>query len=244
MLGFAKSNTERAAMLFTFEDASATMDLGAWYATNRCMIFMGSASSGKDAEVDLSAKASWPTDGFQLSYPDQASLAFHFAALAIKGTFTASIGTAEMLTAGSTQDLALASGTPKGLILMTGETNLTDGTIDNTATDLGGFGVGFSDGANENFAGCVDDDANTTSRASRFSSETKAIARHIADAAGGAATLDAEADSSISGSNFRLTYNDLAAVAADFIYLIVGDAPAAGATSLLWQSAPSSLYQR
>jgi hypothetical protein len=243
VLGFGKSDTERAALTMDFEDAAATMGLGAWYANNRCMLFM-SGSVAIDAEADLSAKASWPTDGFQLAYPDQASFVFHFFALAIKGTFTSTIGTAEMLTAGSTQDLALASGTPKGALLMAGETALTNDTIDSTATDLGGFCLGGTDGTNEGFAGMVNDDANTTSVASRFHSETKAIARHIAAAGGTAATLDAECDSSISGSNIRLTWNDLAAVAADYIYLLVGEPAAAGATSLIWQPASSSLYSR
>lgn len=225
MVGFGKSDTERAAFIHTFEDASASMTLASWFRSDACMLFLGSGVTA-DAIVDLSARASWPTDGYQLAYDDQASLSFHFASLSIKGTFTSTIGTSSMLTSGSTQDLALASGTPKGAFFVANEVDLTSGTIDTTATDLGGYCVGATDGTNEGFAGQVDDDNNTTSRASRFHSESKVLARHIADAAGGAATLDAEADSSISGSNIRLTWGNLAAVAADYIYVIIGE-PAA-----------------
>lgn len=223
MVGFGKSDTERAAFLHTFEDASATMSLASWFRSDACMLFLGGSTSA-DAIVDLAARASWPTDGFRLAYDDQASLAFHFFALAIKGTFTATIGTAEMQTAGGNQDLALASGTPKGALFVASQVPLTSGTIDTTHADLGGYCVGMTDGTREGFAGMVDDDANTTSRASRFWSESKALARHIADAAGGAAALDGEADSSVSGSNIRLNWSNAPALAADFIYLIVGEA--------------------
>lgn len=229
MVGFAKSDTERAAFMHTFEDAAATMNLASWYRNDACMLFLGGSTSA-DAIVDISAKASWPTDGFQLAYDDQASLAFHFFALAIKGTFTCTIGTAEMQTAGGNQDLALASGTPKGALFVASEVPLTNGTIDTTHADLGGYCVGGTDGTHEGFAGMVDDDGNTTSRASRFHSESKALARHIADAAGGAAALDAEADSSISGSNIRLNWGNAPALAADYLYLLIGEA--AGATTL------------
>lgn len=221
MFGAFKSDSERMCMNNDWQDAAATMALGSWFRTDAMAVMFGSAQTA-DGILDVSAKASWPTDGFQIAYDDQLSFAFTLGCLSLKGTFTATIGNSAHLTAGSTLDLALASGTPEGALFYGSQVDLTAGTINTTAADLGGFFFGGTDGTHEGFAGHVDDDTNTTSRASRFHSESKAVARHIADAAGGAATLDAEADSSINGSNIRLTYGNLAAVAADFIYVIFG----------------------
>lgn len=220
-LGFASKAGEQAVMIHDYEDASANMSLATWYSASRCLLFFGSGT-GKDAECSISASGSWPTDGYQLTYNDQASFGFHFISLAVKGTFISKIGASEMLTAGANQDLDLGSGTPKGLLLMANNSTLADNTVFTTAGTLGGFYIGGSDGTHEGGAGTVDLSGNTSSRASRYHSETKAIQRYLPQTT--VATLDAEADASITGTNFRLAYNDLAAAAADFIWLIVGEA--------------------
>lgn len=222
MMGFGrKPDSAGVSMHLDFEDASTTMSLGSWYASNRCMIFY-TAAVAKDAEASLSASASWPTDGYQLTWNDTAGFAFHFLSLAIKGDFLSALGTSEMLTAGTTQDLDLGSGTPKGMLLMANMTALTDNTINSSDATLGGFFVGGSDGTNEGGAGILDLDGNTSSRASRYHTESKAIQRYLAQTT--VATLDAEADVSVIGTAFQLNYNNLAAAGADFIWLVVGEA--------------------
>lgn len=226
MLGFGNKALEQACMYMDFEDAANNMSLGNWFSAARCILLM-TAAIAKDAEGSLSAVNQWPTDGFEITWNDQVALVgAKVLCLAIKGTLLSKIGASEMLTAGSTQDLNLGSGTPKGALLMASEIALTDNTIDSTATDLGGFFVGGTDGTREGGAGFVDDDAVGTSAASRFHTESKALQRHVQGGTG-AATLEAEADSSIVGSAVRLTYSNLAAVAADFIWLVVGQAPEA-----------------
>jgi len=230
-------------MVMDFQDAGTTMALANWFRTDAAMLFLGSGVTA-DGIADIAIKANWPTDGYEIVWDDQVSFAFHYLHLCLKGTFTSTIGANAMLTAGTTQDLALASGTPKGALFMGSEINLTSGTIDTTAADLGGFFVGGMDGTREGLAGMVNDDANTDSRASRFSSETKAVARHLADAAGGAATLDAEADAAFSGANVQLNYNNLAAVAADFIYVIFGEPAGAAGPAFPHRHASRRALQR
>ena len=233
-LGFASKAGEQAVMLHDYEDAGTTMTLATWYRADRCLLFLGSGVTA-DAEASISASGSWPTDGYQITYNDQASLGFHFMSLAIKGSFVSKIGANEMLTAGSTQDLSLASGTPKGLLLMANCAALTAGSILTTGTDLGGFYIGGADGTHEGGAGTCDLDGNTASQASRYQSDTKAIQRYV-PTAGSAAVLNAEADASVVGSAMQLNYNDLSSIAADFIWLVVGEA-AAATGSLIWQPA-------
>ena len=52
-----------------------------------------------------------------------------------------------------------------------------------------------------------------------------------------------EADCAFAANKFTLTWNT-AGSSREFIYLAAGDNPAAGATSLIYQPAPSSSYLR
>lgn len=217
-LGWAKSATERFCGLITFEDASTTVILASWMKARALLWFDAGVLADGEADVDLTV----PSNGFRLSYADQVSFAFLCGFTAFQGTFAATVGSSTMPTITGDQDLALAAGAPKLAEFWSTEIPVNAG-IDTGHADLGGFVHGATDGTNEGFCATVDDDANLDVRASRVFSSTKALARHLADAAGGAATLDAECDSSFVGSNVRLNWNDAAAVAAEFGYVIVGD---------------------
>lgn len=216
----AKSSTEAFAIAYRAANAAATMNLSSWGKAKALLNFTSGGIA--DAEADLSAKGSWPADGFQLSYTDQSALAQIFIGLALKGTFTATIGNTTVPTAGApqTQNLALASGTPKGGIFFTHH-NVASPTVQQTGTRLGGFGIGATDGTNEGFAGILQEDANTASIAGRAFTATKALSTYDA---GSPATLGAECDSSISGSNVVLTWNDTEVSAIEYCYLILGAA--------------------
>ncbi len=238
MLGAAKSDTERRCALYAADDGSGNMALGSWH-KDRALLFFGSTIVA-DGEADLSAKASWPADGYQINWIDQISFAFRLGWVALKGTFTASLGanTAPSGTPPINQDLALASGTPKGAILW-GTHIPANASIDSTHADLGGFWMGAMDGTDEGSAATVQDDGNTASRTGRDFSSTKIVRHIVADAAGGAPTLQSEADSSFSGSNVRVAWTDTDATAREYSYLLLGEPGGAAPTSLPFRRHPS-----
>lgn len=227
-LGAAISSTERRCCVYRHPYNKATMDVSSWHG-NRAVLganTVGNVTTAADSEADLSTKASWPTDGFQLSYTDQAASAQQVFYVAIKGTFTATIsnGTVPTATAPQTQNLAIASGTPVGALLWGAPIAAASG-VTLTATGLGGFFIGGTDGTNEGVAGFTTQDAALDENVGRFHSTGKAIQEMVFDTTvTNPPVLQAEADSSISGSNIVLTWNDTDTVGRDFSYLLIGSA--------------------
>ena len=167
------------------------------------------------------------TDGFQLSYTVQALADQFWCYLALYGTFTSTIGNGVAPTTAITQNLALASGTPKGALLCTHQ-NVVSSTQQTTGTSLGGFGVGGMDGTNEGYAGIVQEDVNTAAICGRRFSTTKMIETLDAVAAA-VPTVRGSADSSISGSNVVLDWTaDPDTIACEYGWVILGE-PAAAA---------------
>jgi hypothetical protein len=203
-------------------DETADMSVAIWQKSSAMLSFTSSAGAA-DMDSVLSARANWPTDGFEITYNDTSSFPFPFGLLALKGTFRAKIGAATIPTTPGDQSLTLPGGVPKGALFWGGQMPQS-ASVQISGADLGGFALGGTDGTNEGMAMVCQDDGNATSSASRAFTTTKAFARHIADPGGGAATLDAEADSSISGSNVVLNWADAAGAAAEFNYLIIGEA--------------------
>lgn len=176
-------------------------------------------------EFEMSAKASWPTDGFRIStLTAPAGSDARVPYLALKGTFTSVIGVNTAPTAAPTvtQDLSVGQ-TPRGAIFFH-NTIPANAALDNSNADLGLFGLGATDGTNEGWAGVGEDDANGTSTAHRHHSESKSIKMFTPAAAG---TLTSEADASVSGTDIRLTWADTDSVAREYCYVLLGDgAPA------------------
>jgi hypothetical protein len=145
MMGWAKSATERRTAVWKSDTSAASMTLGSYQTARAAAMF--NAGVTLDTEIELSAKASWPVDGFQISYPDTASFTFRIGYLALKGTFTATIGstTAPTAAAPQTTNLALASGTPVGAMLWSTMIP-TNAAVDTTHSDLGGFVLGATTG--------------------------------------------------------------------------------------------------
>lgn len=225
-LGFAKSATERWFACFN-DSSSAAITLCAAMQRQKALLTVGATVTAIDSEADLSAKASWPVDGFQLSYSDQAAVANIVYYVALKGTFAATIGDTTIPTAVApqTQNLTLAGGaTPAGAIFCgwPGPTQAA-GVIDTADADNGGWTVGATDGTNEGCAGWTEDDANTTSCTGVSHSTTKVFQGVTADSTvTNPPILNSEADSSISGSDVVLTWGDTDTVARAFGYLLLG----------------------
>lgn len=220
-LGWATDSAARVAS-YAQQDAAATMLVGTYQGSN--LGYMFGSTPVADAAFTLTAsKASWPTDGFQLAYNDQASFAFiNQAYLAIKFQNGAGvdIGNFSTPTAAAPQTSTItSSGTPKG-VLFAG-TYSTGGLVTSGA-DCGGLFIGASDGTNEGAAGIWETDANTTAISSRFISATKSIQQIVSDA-----SLQSEADTAFSGSNVNVTWNDTDTTARVVNYMVFYEAAAA-----------------
>lgn len=217
-LGAAKSSTERRAATFGNNHNQANMTLGA-IQKDRLQVVFG-ASPVIDGELELNDTGH--ANGFTIDYADQPSFAFIQPFVAINGTFTATITSYDAPTSTGTQDLALASGTPKAALLWGTHTAANAGALDTSSSRLGGFWIGAYDGTDEGSAGMCNEDAAGTVFAGWHHSETKAVV-HL-DATSGAPTVVADADASFVGSSLRLTWTTVDSVQARGNVLILGEA--------------------
>lgn len=224
MLGIGKSDTEQGVSCFIDEDARPTMELASFQESD----FIGFLGNDTTLSLNavLTARASWPTDGFQI---DKLANSFGASArcgfLALRGSFTSVIGSNTVPITGTppvTQDLAVGQ-TPRGAIFFHNVLPTTAG-LDNTHADLGLFGLGFMDGTHESWEGVGDDDGAASAITHRHHSESKVIKMFTPAAAG---TLTSEADGAFSGTNVRLSWNDIDTVEREYRYLLLGDGAAA-----------------
>ena len=225
MFGVAKSDTVRQCTYWQSRDGSASGQISKWQ-KQRAILFVTSAGAA-DTEGDLSAKAEWPTDGFELTFPDQpGSAAIHIGYIALKGTVQSALGVNTAVTSGTppvTQDNACGFAPLAGLFW--GGNLIASTLIITSDATLGSFFLGGTDGTNE---GCTiesGDDVADPSNTARRSSEAKAVQFYNQ-----VMTLQSEADASFSGNNLRLSWNDIDTVAREYVWLALGAAAAAAET--------------
>jgi hypothetical protein len=221
MFGVGKDDSNQGVSGFFDEDARPNMEVAAVQRAE----FIGNLISDTAlfTAATLSARASWPTDGFQINKSVD-GIATDYGYLALRGTFTSVIGSGTVPTAAPpvTQDLAVGA-TPRGAIFFHNALPTIAG-LDNSDADLGMFAMGAMDGTHEAWEGVGQDDANTASVTHRHHSESKTIKMFTPGAAG---TLTSEADGSFSGNDVRLTWPDTDTVPREYRYLLLGDAVAA-----------------
>lgn len=241
MMGWAKSDTARRCAVWNEDEGSATIDVGFWN-KDRAILMLDDAGNTAYAEADLSAKASWPTDGFQLTIPTLPAVAtYDVYYLALKGTFQSQIGSNSSPTGAPTVNQDNAAGFAPAAAMVWGSGVSAKSTIDTTHANLGQFYIGATDGTNEGWAGFSEEDGAADADTYSYHSESKTIQMHNSDDS----TILAEADGSFSGNNFRLAWNDTDATAREYNWVVLGSAAGgAPATSLIYQPAPSSLYGR
>ena len=219
-MAFAKSATARRATSVILDDANAVTTLQFWQGDKAIRgTFVGEPDDGI---ADLSAKASWPTDGFQLTWSDLSDNPWNY--LALKGTFQSAVGSNSCPTAGSppvNQDND-AGFVPK-LGMVWGGNLPTSASVDTTHADLGQIYVGAYDGTDEWCMGFTGDDAALTSRGDSEMDQTKVMRMYTP----ATPTLDASADGAFSGNNFRLVWDDVGSAAREYNWLAIGDAAAA-----------------
>jgi hypothetical protein len=182
-------------------------------------------------------EANWPTDGYRILYTTAPTFAFPVGYLALKGTFTAMTGNGVAPTSGTppvTQDLD--HGSPPKVALLFGWNLVANTAVDVSSADLGGLFIGAGDGTTELVAGITDDDAALDSVAKSYWSDAKVVQNYDV-----VPTLQSEADGSIVGDTFRLSWNDIDTVAREYQWLTLGNAPAVP-TSLIYAPAPMAAH--
>lgn len=227
-IGAFTSDTARYATTLWGDDAAGTMDLASASGARAAYAYNGSGF--KTFEMDPVARASWPTDGFRVTYPDaNAGLLLGFLSLKLATGASVTVSNTSTLTAGSTQDLAHGAA-PSAAFLFGGLD--VDGTAVSGA-ETGGLWAGGWDGANEGGAGHLTDSGAANSQAGRWSRNDKALVVYrLPLSATTAPTTDAQADASVNGTNLRLTYTTLSSVARAFGYVIFTGAAGAGSNPL------------
>lgn len=220
-LGAGKSDTEMAVTGFNQDNGTANMELSSYQAS--AFLATPNNDTAMAQVATLSARSSWPTDGYQINKSVAGLALASLAVAALRGTFKSIIGSGTVPTAGGlpvVQDIPVGA-TPRGALFFH---NVLPATAaqDNSHADLGLLGIGIMDGVREYWIGFGNDDGNTTSIAHRHASEQKTIRMFTPAAAG---TLTSEADGSFFGESVRLSWNDIeASIAREYRYVVFGEA--------------------
>jgi hypothetical protein len=208
-----------AGVAFSSLDAQATEASSQRIDNARLQVFSGTTV---EQDFTLAAEAGWPTDGYEISTTewDFAGDIATGLALRLSSNVTVTQGHTAVRTSLGDTDHAVGTSTPKGFILAhTRQTS--QGAIDSTSTDAALIGVGMVDGSgNERWAGVWDDDGQGgSSVASSAQSTTKALQLYLPSTD----AIDTEADGTVSGSNFRLSFTDAAPAAHLYNWLAFGE---------------------
>ena len=222
-IGFGKKGEDGRGMSANSDDAEAGAAQNCQAIWNN-RLFATYVNDTAEVIARFSATGSWPTDGFELTYDANPSFAEPFGFLAIKGTFTMTTGQGAAPIAGAppvTQNLAHTS-PPKACFLVNVRT-ATANTLDTSSANNLMVGVGAGDGTTEVWSGYTDDDGIGTQRADRMWTNAKTIQYWTTNVA--TPVLSSEADGSVSGNDFVLSWNDIDATAFLYQWLLLGDGP-------------------
>jgi hypothetical protein len=218
-IGFAATDNEtifEQGALYTVNESGANpSDTWRYQRTNRCAT-IGTAASG----VVFNEVAFGP-QGFYVVNSGAANL----YVLALSGNISARVGSALQPTSTGVQTISsLGSFTPLIAFAMSvGQTAQT--TVQTQARHS--FGAMTSADQGNSWTG--DEDAVTPSVTARRHTTTKVLSAADPDATGSSSVTDAEAEfESFSSGQFQVDWTTADAVAREWLYLTIGDAPAVG----------------
>jgi hypothetical protein len=212
--GWGKKGLDGRSIAFSQTDGNTASIVAAGQRADRCFQMIAVGGASYEAICKLSAPASWPTDGFQLTYDATPAFPDIMGYLALKGNFQVAEGAnVAPITGGLpvVQDNNVGFA-PKGAMLF-GWNLVAQTTIRTTDADLVSIGVGAYDGTQEAWAGLGTMDSNSQQT-------TAKVNRNY----GPSAALQSEADGVFTGNNFRLSWNDIDTVAREYHYLVLGNA--------------------
>lgn len=180
--------------------------------------------NGTTVEMDwvIAAESGYPTDGYEITKTTWSFFGdvYHGLALRLSTNVTVAAGEGAARTTTGTTNLTVGTSTPKGLILAHTR-QATAASLDSTSADAALLGIGMVDGSgNERWVGAWDDDAQATaSVASSAACDDKALRWYDPSTD----TLDAEADCTVSGSDFVLNFGDAAPTAFLYEWIAFGE---------------------
>jgi hypothetical protein len=192
-------------------DTSAAQTVGMHQDANLISSYNASTFAIEMEATLTASQASWPTDGFQVSYTDQAAATNPVVYVAVKGSFSNAVGIATtQTTLNGTSDFNAGFAPTAAL---TWGFNMPASTAiymaDSGLANLGTFGIGGYDGTREGCAGVSFDDGNATMQTGNWHCETKGWWAIDPNATvGNPPDLLGEADTSFSGNNVRYTWTD------------------------------------
>jgi hypothetical protein len=226
-IGFGIREGDDRSVWWGAQDAAA--NAASFSRSDNDSALIAGANGTIETDIALGAESGWPTDGYEISKTTSSFASEQTQALAIRfsGDVTITSGQGTARTSVGDTDLAVGTSTPKGLILLHDENTAANSTL-TTGAGCAHLGVGFVDGSgNERWAGTMDDDVLTTMDTASAQVDDKAI-RYYNESG---QTLVGEADCTVSGSNFRLSWGDPTAVAYLYQWIAFGEAAAAGASA-------------
>lgn len=223
--GVAASDTLSHAISYAQDDGEAAMDCGCFNAARALHVLRDAAAPATDLELELDAKANWPANGFRMISPvnGTAQTNHRIFYLALKGTFSKTVGLTNSPTADGNVDID-AGFTPKLALFMTdglaGHDSMDTASADNVALSLGAY-----DGASQGCIVGLQDDGNTNCISWSFSDADKSLRM---EPPSDTHTNRGLATASFPGGNtVRTAWTGVGATARRFGYLVLGDAPAA-----------------
>lgn len=218
VFGAGKSDTDEGSTAMADDDGNTTITMAV---TQRGSLVVNAKAAGTaPPEYELTARSTWPTDGFRINRINTPGFATTLSYLALFGPFTSVVGSGTVPTAAPlTQDLPVGA-VPRGAIFFHNVLPVTAG-VDTTHADLGTYSIGAMDGTREGHVAIGNDDAAADAQTHRHHSESKAV-RMITQ--GPAGTVASQADSSFDGDNVRLVWLAVDTIAREYRYVLFGDA--------------------
>lgn len=188
-LGWGTNALRRTATYGAQGLAVATADVGVYTPNtgrnpgfefvNNHLGYMFGSTIVTDAIFGLSSRGSWPLDGFQLSFSDQASFGFvnqGYCAIRFVEDAAAFVDSYDVETTAIPGGVLVPEDyTPKGVLITTCMHQAAGSGIIFSGSTVGGFQIGAADGTNEVSGGIFNTDAAADMTCARSFSNTRAI---------------------------------------------------------------------
>ena len=214
-LGVFNKALERAAAYVGLNDAVATMRSASFLAAQAVGI---PSIDGQDALADIAALANWPTDGFELTWSDQAAAATRqVIGLALRGNFQSKIGLANSPTSAGNQDLN-AGFAPVASVFFTDDLP-AHASVDAAHADGHGMSLGAYDGTTQGLMDFQTDDAAADAISKTLASDADVIRL---TGPGSPPVNRGVAVASYTGNNVQLAWTAPVATARQFAWMALG----------------------
>lgn len=222
---------------FNSVDGAASQDVRTRISTNKMLY--GGISGTVQIDATLAAAASWPTDGFQLTFTTAAVIwPMSYLALRLSANARATVGGGTVPSTAITQALSPSAGTARAAVVFGLRTTTADTDI-TTGTDNGYVSYGFAaEDGTLGTRGILDQDLAATSITDDTYSSTKAIQYYNP----ATEAVTAEASASVVGNDMVLNWTDPDTSAWVYEWLVLSEVVAGGSPASTGQFFPLMAY--